>query len=89
MKKLLSALIAGAFVMAQAPAVLAQDKAAPAKAEMKKAEDKAAAPAKAEVKKADAKAAPAKADAKAEVKKAEDKAAAPAKTEAKKKKGGC
>ena len=33
MKKLLAALVAGAFVMAQAPAVFAQDKAAPAKAE--------------------------------------------------------
>ena len=44
MKKLLAALVAGAFVMAQAPAVLAQDKAAPkavAKAEEKKAEAKA------------------------------------------------
>ena len=45
MKKLLAALVAGAFVMAQAPAVLAQDKAAPkaaAKAEEKKADAKAA-----------------------------------------------
>ena len=44
MKKLLAALVAGAFVMAQAPAVLAQDKAAPkaaAKAEEKKADAKA------------------------------------------------
>ena len=56
MKKLLAALVAGAFVMAQAPAVFAQDKAAPAKAEVKKAEGKAA-DAKADVKKAEGKAA--------------------------------
>ena len=76
MKKLLAALVAGAFVMAQAPAVLAADPKAAPKAEEKKADPKAA-PAK-----ADAKAAPAKADAKAA------DAAKPA-AEPKKKKGGC
>ncbi len=80
MKKLLAALVAGAFVMVQAPAVFAQDKvvapkaADAAKADVKKVEKKAAA-AKADVKKAEGKAA----DAKAEVKKVEPK----------KKKGGC
>ena len=77
MKKLLAALVAGAFVMAQAPAVFAQDKAAAPKAEEKKADAKAAP-------KADAKAAP-KTEAKAEPKKEEAKPAA----EPKKKKGGC
>ncbi len=58
MKKLLAALVAGAFVMAQAPAVFAQDKAAAPKADAKaavKAEEKKV-EAKAEEKKADAKA---------------------------------
>ena len=77
MKKLLAALVAGAFVMAQAPAVFAQDKAAAPKADAK------AAP-KAEEKKADAKAAPKKEEKKADAKKEEAKPA-----EAKKKKGGC
>ena len=71
MKKLLAALVAGAFVMAQAPAVFAEEKAAAPKADAK------AAP-KAEEKKADAKAAPKKADAKAAAKKEEKKAGAKA-----------
>lgn len=80
MKKLLLALCTGAFVMAQGPAALAQDKAPSAKEEAKKTEPMKADP-KAEAKKAEAaaKTEPVKADPKAEA----------AKAEPKKKKGGC
>jgi Ni/Co efflux regulator RcnB len=64
MKKLLAALVAGAFVMS--PAAFAQDKAAAPKAEEKKADAKAAP-------KADAKAAPKAEEKKADAKPAEAK----------------
>ena len=80
MKKLLAALVAGAFVMAQAPVALADKHTA---GEAKKADAKA----KVDDKKADAKAVEKKVEAKAEEKKADAKAAV--KPEPKKKKGGC
>jgi 2-oxoglutarate dehydrogenase E1 component len=91
MKKLLAALFAGAFVLVQAPAVLAQDKAPAAKAvsaaDAKKAELKKCEDLMADAKKADANKAEAK---KCEPILAEAKKAEPAKDEPKKKKkGGC
>jgi Ni/Co efflux regulator RcnB len=93
MKKLLAALVAGAFAFVSAPAVLAADapKKEEKKAEAKKDEKKAEAKKeekKAEPKKEEKKAEPKKDEKKAEPKKDEKKAEAK-KEEGKKKKGGC